>query len=325
MNGGALIGMQQPGGAPITIGGAIGSIGIYDIGFSTLKTACDNATTAPLLVSKAWTAVPTQTLNCNVNFVPGGSIQPGASQVVTFGQVPVIPGLRKVFDTSLGNAGSILFPAPTPNAQPEWFGATPQATTGSLSGGGAVNSAAFTAAQQALPVYPLKNAQGLVMNTGLIKIGNTGDSFAYPLASTFLLSPYVCLAGDDNSTAYLVADRGGFTGSYLIDSINRNGTGQTFNNNFNQCIRNFIISTINPAATATIGGVNWNSSLNSHLDHGTISVSGAPCVNGPDGRICGRHHYLLCLRRRGPVFDYRPVLRNQQWQPAAVQQCDAKP
>ena len=201
----------------------------------TLPQLCTGAGALPLALTQHWNAMATQTIPC-VIVAAGGIIQPAAGQVVTFASMPSISGLQKIFDTSLGGPGSILFPQIGPSfaSQPEWFGAVPQITSGALNGG-AVNSAAFTAAQRALPIFGT-NPNMVVMNLGTVKVANTGINYAYPLNSTFHLSPFTTLAGEDTQTAYMTVDHSGFTGSYLIDTINANGTGQTFNNNFNNGI-----------------------------------------------------------------------------------------
>ena len=123
-NGGGMIGYQPPGGTvPVTIAGAVGAIGVLDIGYSSLASACGNANgaTAPLLVTKAWKGLATQTLACAVSFVPGGTIQPAASATVTMPANTACPPLQKCYDISLG--GTIKFPAPPASVTPYNFGA----------------------------------------------------------------------------------------------------------------------------------------------------------------------------------------------------------
>ena len=92
------------------------------------------------------------------------------------------------------------------------------------------------------------------------------------------LSPYTTLAGEDTAVGYLVSDRSRFAGSYLIDTINANGTGKGFDNNFNMGIHNFNLSTINAAATAVINLINWGASLNSRISNIYGNTSGI-CIN----------------------------------------------
>ena len=292
-NGGALIGMQQPGGAPITIGGAIGSIGIYDIGFTSLKTACDNATTAPLLVSKAWTAAPTQTLNCNVNFLPGGSIQPGASQVITFAGQFTCPALQQCFDASLGGPGSILFfpneaatPGPVPSVSAEWFGAK---CTAIGAGSGAANQQALLAAERALPHWST-TPDGRPTNVGKFTLGQCGvGAHGFPISGTVSLSPAVTFSGVDNTATYMFVPAAAFTpgvyGNYVFDSIVEQGQGTTPNENFDMGLKNTQIFTAQFNASI-INGVWWGASLRSSLSHLWITTRGTGIyVAGQDGGI----------------------------------------
>ena len=260
----------------------------------TLPQLCTGAGSLPLAITQRWNALTTQTIPC-LTIGAGGMIQPATSQVVTFSKFPNCPGTEQCFDVSLGGAGSILFPqtGPSLHSQVEWFGAVPQNTSGPLNGG-AVNVLAFNAAQLALPHWPICAGGGsppcgtnLTITTGQIKVGNTGINYAYPLNSTIHVSPFTTLSGDDVGAAYIVADRSGFTGSYLIDTINYNGAGQTYDVNFYTAIRNFNISTINSTATARIGGIDFGASLNSRLENNYLNVGGAPClkINQDDGII----------------------------------------
>ena len=250
-------------------------ISFQKAGYTFAQTcAFASAQRTTLVLTTPWLAVPSQTVSCPTSFTGvNGILQPGSSQVVSFSKFPECPGVQQCFDVSSGGAGSILSTGPTPYMRPEWFGATAQLVSGSLNGG-VINSLALTAAQRALPVWPITNPQGLTMNMGTIKVANNGINSAYPLSSTFFLSPFTCLEGEDNATAYFVQDRVSFTGTYLFDTINYNGTGQTYNNNFNQCFKNLQIAVTNPTATSTIGGINWGSSLRSHLVDVRVSTSG---------------------------------------------------
>ena len=140
---------------PITIpeGGYAGAY-VFDQAYSTLPTACADAASKnlTLFITVPHTALTTQVFNCQVQFVSSGIVQPAAGRTLTFSHLPTCPGLQQCFDASLGGAGSILVNGPVPFMRPEWFGAVPQPVSGSLSGGGAVNSAAFAAVQRALPV-----------------------------------------------------------------------------------------------------------------------------------------------------------------------------
>lgn len=258
--GSALIGFEQAGGNLITIGAAVSSLGLLDAGFSSLATGCANVPTgAALITTKAWIAVTTQTLNCNVYFLPGGITQPAAGQVVTFANMPSIPGLRQVFDASVGGPGSILLSAPAGPVSPEWFGVAVGTTNG------AANQAALTAAQRALPVFGT-NPQGLYINQGMLQFGATGNAASYyPLASTILLSPHVTLSGAPSGQT-LIAAQSGFTGSYVFDSINQNGTGNSPDNNFDQGLTNLFVDATQHTTTNT-GCVNWLASLHSRLEN----------------------------------------------------------
>lgn len=257
---------NQFGPYPINVGSSAGCVlgGTCDANFAVLSTADTSAGTGSLYITRNWNGLTNSTFGSQFTFLSNGKIQPASGQTLTFSKMPVCPVLQQCFDTSLAGPGSIRFPAPATASQVEWFGAVAQNTSGPLNGG-AVNSAAFTAAQRAIPQWPVLNPNNVVMNMGTIKVADNGIAFGYPLASTFVLSPYTTFAGDDTATGYLLADRSSFTGTYLIDAINANGTGTSCNNNFNMGVRNFNMSTINPAATAVIGLIDWCASLNSKI------------------------------------------------------------
>jgi hypothetical protein len=119
-NGSGNIGYQPAGGTvPVTVGDVLGSMGIYDIGYSDIATACNNASPEPLIVTKAWKTVATQTLNCNLHFNPGGSIQPATGATVTLSGGFTAAATIQIFDESLG---IVKIPRQTPSS-PFWWGA----------------------------------------------------------------------------------------------------------------------------------------------------------------------------------------------------------
>jgi hypothetical protein len=95
-----------------------------DSSYSDIGQACTAAAGAhqTLLVTKAWTAITTQTLACDMLFYTGGMLQPAAGQVVTIGG-GLSAQLHQIFDTSLGgNSSIVLSPNSAPGVYPQWFG-----------------------------------------------------------------------------------------------------------------------------------------------------------------------------------------------------------
>lgn len=282
--GAAQIGFEQPSGSLTNVAAVFNSIGIFDVGYSTLATGCANVPSGKsLIVTKVWAAVPTQTINCNLYFLPGGSIQPAAAAVVTLSSSPAVPALSKVFDASVGGAGSILLPTnigPASPVSPEWFGAACASVSGMTDG--TVNLAALTAAQRSLPQWPVQNAQGLFMNIGKVQMGTCGlNIYGYPLSGPFLLSPHVTLSGAETG-ATSIYNSPSFSGTNMFGVINQNGTGQPPNNNFSTGLTNLLINGAN--TSAVIDGVYWDASLHSHMDQLTIYTRGVAYTwSGTDG------------------------------------------
>ena len=183
------IGYQPPGGTvPITIAGAIGAIGVLDLGYSSLTSACSSASgaTAPLLVSKAWTLLATQTLACAVSFVPGGTIQPAAGATVTLPANTACPAFQKCYDISLG--GTIKFPVPPASVTPYNFGAK---------GDGAADDTA--ALQASLKSVAVGNSRG-----GMLRVPYGRFMVSAPVT----IPNYVTMKCDNMDGSFIVAASG---------------------------------------------------------------------------------------------------------------------
>ena len=146
----------------------IGTTVFIDSGtFSTLAAACSAAATAgaPLLISKVWTSVPTQTCAANLTFM-GGSVQPAASAVFTASGV-ISAGLVKIFDTSVGGAASVVIGKLNAGVYPQWFGG--QTANDSFDNTASINAAQNASVANGIPIlitgrmqaasvlYPLSN------------------------------------------------------------------------------------------------------------------------------------------------------------------------
>ena len=292
--GAAQIGFQQAGGSLITVGGAIGSVGIYDLGYSSLSTGCTAASSAPFLISKAWAAVTTQALNCNVNFIPGGRIQPAAAQIVTFtGQVNC-PVLQQCFDTTVGGPGSVRFfpnaggiPGSVGNVSAEWFGAKCTSIQSGVTSDGLINQKALLSAEQAMLNWGA-NPDMRPLNVGKFTLGQCGvGAYGFPISGTVSLSPAVTFSGTENTATYMFVPSGSFTpstnGNYVFDTIILEGMGQVPNENFDMGLKNVQIF---PSAfnASIIGGVWWGASLRSSLSHLWIQTRGIGVyIPGLDG------------------------------------------
>ncbi len=104
---------------------------------ATLAQACSAAKSAgkPLVITRTWAEVATQTLACAVT--PGGGIiRPARGAVVTVSINSNTPP-QKLFDTSDGGPGSII--VSQGYARPEWFGAA--GNNASVDSAPAINSA----------------------------------------------------------------------------------------------------------------------------------------------------------------------------------------
>ena len=111
---------------PITIAGAIGAIGVLDLGYSSgyerLFEARQRRYRAASGFEGTWTLLATQTLACAVSFE--SQAEPSsraAGATVTLPANTACPAFQKCYDISLG--GTIKFPVPPASVTPYNFGA----------------------------------------------------------------------------------------------------------------------------------------------------------------------------------------------------------
>ena len=259
--GGSQIGFQQPGGSLITIGGALTSAGFYDIGYDSLTTACSNAGTAPLIITKSWTALSTQTISCAIQFA-GGILQPSAAQTVTFTGHYDCPVGQQCFDTSLGGAGSIVF-----------SGAAAQQTLDIRAMGAKCNGVvtgiepAFTGTDDTLAIQSSYNAFPTVSS----RVQITGPPSQICLATTVRWKAPVMFAGQGGTIAKYcgVSCSGATTTALIYAAIGDTTQGQTLRN----------VTLIGDPAVAS-GGIDFENGpqTNDSLDTVTINRFGGTGV-----------------------------------------------
>lgn len=141
---------------------------------NNLQQFCTSVGAGTLAVTRAWNALATQTIRCNLQFT-GGMFQPASGQTITIMGSVTCPTGQRCFDTSVGGAGSVVFTG-SAVAQAEWFGLTATDATG------ATNKLAI---QSALYAYPITGtAQGNTpIHQGAVSIGcgplttNAGGGF----------------------------------------------------------------------------------------------------------------------------------------------------
>jgi Pectate lyase superfamily protein len=116
---------QGRGGIPVTQGVLYGGAFSYDVAYDTLPHACQAASSAAriLVISKAWSNVPSLECAAHLAFLGGGRIQLAAGAIMTT-LVPAICGDHG-FDVRTSGPGSVLFTADPFNlgSNPRCFGA----------------------------------------------------------------------------------------------------------------------------------------------------------------------------------------------------------
>jgi hypothetical protein len=165
---------------------------INDASFATFSAACAAAVSAnaTLLVSRAWTSLPTQTCAANLQFQIGGMIQPANGQTFTPTGTWSAP-LFKVIDLSLGGMVAAIKTDRVPLA---WFGAWADMTHD--------DSTAIGYAFSWLNANP---GRTLYVNPGGNKLVASGAAWN----SDNMLR----LKGESYNTSYFI-----YTGSSIIDS-----------------------------------------------------------------------------------------------------------
>ncbi len=128
VNGSYLVGFEPTSGnIPTTVGAALNSAFLYDIGYSSLADACQIAQSnnKTLGLTKDWSGLTTQALECNIHAFTGGKLRPSSAQIVTI-DGSFSGDLTQHFDMS--NGGTVA-PFKTPVWYPEWWGVTASATS----------------------------------------------------------------------------------------------------------------------------------------------------------------------------------------------------
>lgn len=128
--GAGLVGFETTDGAvPLTVESAL-NITILDSGFTSVESACAAAgLSKTLIITKAWAAITTQTLACNLQFYATGRLQPAPAQILTISGTVTAPESQQIFDVSLGGSGSILFSGTQITVEAPWYGAVADGTT----------------------------------------------------------------------------------------------------------------------------------------------------------------------------------------------------
>jgi len=110
-------------------GGATATVSTSSYASFTLACSAAVSGSIGLLVDQSLTGLTTQTCAANpIQFISSGVLKPAANQVVTLsGRVE--SGMYRIFDTSVGGAGSIALGANTPVVYTEWFGAAGDGVT----------------------------------------------------------------------------------------------------------------------------------------------------------------------------------------------------
>ena len=178
--------------------------------YSTLAEIAAAAVAAgkTLAVTRDWTALPTQTIACDIQFT-GGSFQPAAGHTISITGAVTCPLEQKCYDASNydGTHASFSFP----NGAPSVFGPTQFGM--SQSGTGTANAAAFMAAFMSLPVNPngFLTVSGLPVRTGILQIAAGSYPFRHVLISSGITVTGVAgysFSSGLGSMAYFVLDDG---------------------------------------------------------------------------------------------------------------------
>jgi hypothetical protein len=180
---------------------------------ATLAQACSAAQSAgkPLIITRTWAEVPTQNLTCAIT-PGGGAIKPAKGAVVTVSVNSNTPA-QKLFDTTVGGAGSIILSQGY--ARPEWFGAVGNDT--SVDSAPAINSAFHS-----MPGKPVSGVVEFQSSTYYVKTNSGVNSAAtvIPTAHGFILKGNNTVWNTSSLPKNIVALQGAFTASTLP-------TGQT--------------------------------------------------------------------------------------------------
>lgn len=257
----------------------------YDANFANFTNACNAAGGGTLALTRHWTGLATQAINCQVLPFAGGSLQPSSGQTLTLSQFPSAGALPWI-DTSLG--GIVAFSPPAGPVNINWIVGT--SVVSSAGGTGDTSFAGLTGANNSLPSFTTGAG---TFHVGSIQLGGTGLNGAYRLAQTFNLSPRVTLIGSDTgATTIQVPISGGFTGSYMINVPNLL-TSAVPNANFYSGVKNVYLDAciVNDTATgcltsALVNGLKWLASIGSTLHHMWVVVGGnstAYVVGGSGG------------------------------------------
>lgn len=263
---------------PISIGTSAGCpLGVTcDANYATLGAAFTAAGTGTLYITKPWGAQLSANYSAPIQCMGNAKIQPASGQVVTFGGAILNPSPQQCFDTSLGGAGSVKFSSPPPPVLPELFAGKLLTTVSSPS----IDLwAPLNSAQASLPVINT-NAQGLNSVSGLIQLQSTGpvsngSSPAYSLSNTFELSAYTTLAGvpTNGTTITVPANFATSSQKFMFDTINVNGAGRVYNDNFYEVIRDVSLIANQNAGNNFASCINWGVSIGSQLLNLTCQTS----------------------------------------------------
>lgn len=146
------IGFEPTGGNILTsVGAALNSAFLYDVGFSTAAAACASSKTVAVTSSALWENLSTATCGAILWFPAGtgfSGIQPSSGQTITLTNCP-IAGNYKIFSLSAG--GSIAFSGGCSQPPPiQWWGGVADGSTDNLA---AANAATSTLQAAGIPLF----------------------------------------------------------------------------------------------------------------------------------------------------------------------------
>lgn len=177
--------------APFTIGSVQGvdpvnvpqivSDFAYSIEGKTLAASCAFAHTIglTLVVSSPRLALSTQTLNCDIQILSGGVIQPASGQIVTLSGA-ITASAHQIFDTSLSGPGSIVLSGPAQDYNIAWWGAIGDDSDSDAAANYAAIASSFaSAALKARPGMPTGGC--VTVPLGIFRITQTvfGDNYVH--------------------------------------------------------------------------------------------------------------------------------------------------
>lgn len=174
ITGANLIGFEPTGGSvATTVGAALNSAFIYDIGFDTAAHACASTKTVAVTKSSLWASLASMTCTAPLWFPTGTGvvIAPAANQVFTKTTGPITAApTQKIFDISASGSAVVLSRTSAISISPMWLGA---AGDNSADDTAAINAAIVIGGAVGMPVEFPASSSGYRVGNIVLPINGT--------------------------------------------------------------------------------------------------------------------------------------------------------